>query len=242
MSVCAHSLQPSDHQHYDVCSSCGSFKHADAPAPETIYVDGYWSSPRSTIDDQVYNIDQHLEGGQTKVQSLVKHIQGSAVRCSALEIGCAPGVMLRKLHEHGYTDIHGIEAVAAWECDIHRIAGRETEARLHFGFFPALTESHPGRRFDLIVAMDVFEHSPEPERFLKECGRLLRCGGQLLLMAPLVTTAYPVPDRMFCPEHIWIHSIENMAAMLWAAGFHSVGFDSWCQGHEIATAVKGEAA
>lgn len=241
MSVCNHKWEESTkHEGYNLCLRCSTCKLIDPPDPAAIYTADYWSEERghSSIDDQVYNIDTHEENGITKAQALLKHISG-ANRACALEIGCAPGIFLKRLRDDArYTVVHGIDVPAEWECDIRRISGYD--AILHFGLFPKCTADHPGNKFDLIVAMDVFEHSPVPGPFLLECFRLLKLGGQLLMMAPLITGAYPIPERMFCPEHIWLHSIDNLAAMLGDVGFHSTVFDSWCPGHEIVSAIRGQ--
>jgi SAM-dependent methyltransferase len=43
---------------------------------------------------------------------------------------------------------------------------------------------YPDERFDLVVAMDVVEHLPEPLSFLRELVRVTRRGGRLFLTTP----------------------------------------------------------
>ncbi|MHB8876794.1 MAG: class I SAM-dependent methyltransferase [Myxococcaceae bacterium] len=43
---------------------------------------------------------------------------------------------------------------------------------------------YPDARFDLVVAMDVIEHVPEPAPWLAELARVLRPGGHLFLTTP----------------------------------------------------------
>lgn len=240
MSVCCHSFTSDpEHAGYSVCARCGSYKSLDAPAPEELYTPDYWTEARShsTFDDQVFNVDSHEENGKSKAQFILDLIRAPDRR-RALEIACAPGIMLKRLKEAGFEYVAGIEVCPEWGADIHRIAGFDAE--LHFGIFPEVTKDKPGNRFSLILASDVFEHSHAPWPFLSECHRLLKTGGQLILVLPLVTGAYPVPERMFAPaEHVYIHSMDNLAAMLGAAGFHSIGFDKWCDGHEAVSAIKG---
>lgn len=42
----------------------------------------------------------------------------------------------------------------------------------------------PGQRFDYVIASHVFEHLPDPIRFLQRCERALKPGGKLFLLLP----------------------------------------------------------
>lgn len=243
MGVCCHDFVPAaEHPEYVRCVSCGTYMSTTAPPTEQVYTADYWSHERghSTLEEQVYNCEEHLEGGKSKNDFLLSLI--SVEDCSAaLDIGCAPGTLLRRLsQDHWFDFICGIEAVADFGPAIESEVDGYADG-VSFGFFPFVTKEWDGGIFSLIVAADVFEHSHEPWPFLLECSRLLKKGGQIILMMPMVVPGEEVPARMFSPEeHVWIHSMDNLAALLGQAGFHTISFDRWCPGHETVTARKGE--
>jgi len=56
--------------------------------------------------------------------------------------------------------------------------------------------------FDTILATEVLEHVPEPERMLAEIGRVLRPGGTLILSVPLHEPLHELPYDFFRYTHI----------------------------------------
>lgn len=231
MSVCRHVWARSDKPDYDVCSHCLTFHSRAAAPPETIYTADYWSHERghSTLTEQVFNCDSHAENGKSKNQFILDLIDVED-RSAALEIGCAPGALLTRLHtEARFLFVHGIDPVM--EPSIQHTV------EVHRGFFPERTSELTAGRISLIVACDVFEHSHEPEAFLAECARLLKKGGQLILMLPLVGP--DMPERMFlAEEHVYLHNEENLALMMEDAGLSCYTSISWTAGHDVMCARR----
>lgn len=242
VSPCCHIYYPAKgHDGYEMCIGCGTYHSLTAPPPEDVYTSDYWTHEKghSTLAEQVYNCETHEEGGVSKNQYVLNLIDVTE-RTYALDIGCAPGSLLRRLREDaGFRHVFGVEMQPEYE-DALREIGRPSV--LEFGVFPGCTMRHDGDRFSLIVACDVFEHSHEPWPFLLECARLLKQGGQLILMLPLVVPGSEVPERMFAPEeHVFIHSFSNVYALLDQAGFGDMQMSRWCPGHEVLVVRKGEA-
>ena len=246
MKACLHDFVPSERELYDVCVSCGTFYSTVAPLAAEVYTQDYWTPERghSTLEEQVHNCEKHLEGGTSKNDFLLKRIAVQD-RDGALEIGCAPGALIRRLSDVGFHDVRGIDPCLPDSYEI--MPGGRSSIGVINGIFPAIADtrlrSHPisdaRAQFSLIVASDVFEHSHEPEAFLLECARLLKPGGQLLMMLPLVGLG-DIPERMFNPqEHVYLHSADNLTAMLADAGFHSTAYDRWCAGHDTVSARRG---
>lgn len=51
--------------------------------------------------------------------------------------------------------------------------------------------------FDAILCNQVLEHVPDPQRFLRECHRVLKPGGRLLLTVPFVWNEHEAPHDYF---------------------------------------------
>ncbi len=76
--------------------------------------------------------------------------------------------------------------------------------------------------FSRVVAVHVIEHLSNPQQFLRECYRVLKRGGRVLIAAPnfLSSNAYRDPD------HRHVFSFLKLRKMLREAGFvtrHSYG-------------------
>jgi SAM-dependent methyltransferase len=242
MSVCHHDFEPSTHECYDVCLKCGSFRSAVAPPPEEVYTADYWTPERghSTLEEQVWNCEEYLnEQGVSKNDFLLNRVLlPQTQRGDVLEVGCSPGALLVRLRQFGFKRVYGVDLCSSLTDEAWKAV-----ATLYFETFPGpIVRGLDAGSFDLVIASDVFEHSHRPHPFLLECARLLDKGGQLLMMMPVVgLDAAEMPERMFHPvEHVWLHSADNLTAMLGSVGFHSMTYDRWLPGHETVSAIKGD--
>ena len=238
MTPCQHTFFPCSQPDYELCSKCGTFHSTKALIPEEIYSKDYWSEKwkHSTIDEQQYNVDVHTEFGVTKNQFTLNRIVSD--KNAVLELGCAPGILLRRLREDvGFTRVVGVDTDAGYEADIRRIGSHDGE--LLFGYFPEVMVHADSWTFSCIIGLDLFEHVPKPVEFLSECHRLLTTNGQLFMMLPIVSPDEPMDARFFHPvEHIYIYSQRHVSELLQAAGFSDITFDRWTKGHETVSAIK----
>lgn len=93
-----------------------------------------------------------------------------------LDIGCGTGMMLRHLAKYG--EIWGIDKdIKAVEYSRDKVP----QAKVILGSFP---ETLPEEKFDLITALDVFEHLGDDEKALAETANLLKPNGIFLLTVP----------------------------------------------------------
>jgi len=229
---CTHIFADCEYAHYVQCTKCFTLKSTAPEKPEQLYTEAYWSGYHSTPEAQIYNIDVHLERGVTKSNYLLSQIRVSR-RDAAIDIGCFPGIFLKRLQEYGFTYVLGVDAIAIPNRLLH-LQGVTTPVLK--GFFPGVALDPA--TFDLVTSADVFEHVPDPVGFLAECYRVCAPGGQLLLVTPLIRNQ-TVEPRMLAPaEHVYIHSVEDIQEMVKDAGFHSVRVTDWTAGHDVISARK----
>lgn len=84
---------------------------------------------------------------------------------------------------------------------------------LDFVLDESLRVAAPDHSFDLVFSTQVLEHVEQPENYLKECLRLLRLGGKLVL-----TTHGIYPDHP-CPLDLHRWTADGLAALCKKSGF-----------------------
>jgi SAM-dependent methyltransferase len=224
VTVCRHTFCPDPiHEGYEQCCACGTYHSTVAPPAEDVYTPDYWSHERghSTPEEQAWNCEEYLENGISKNQYILDRIVSR--RGSVLEIGCSPGALLNRLRGE-FDTVLGV--------DVLPCPGTVTIG----GLFPDVTRDFLAiSSIDCIIGCDVLEHSHNPEGFVMECARLMKDGGQIILMLPLAVE--DIPERMFHPtEHVWLFSIDAITALLSVWGFTAIELSRWTSGHEVISA------
>ena len=190
--------------------------------------DPYWGvDGKSTLEDQRYNLEQHMNAdGISKVDYVLRRCVGE----SLLEIGCAPGSLLRVAEERGFRCI-GIEPNLAYVDAITAHSG----CTVICGEFPNVVNIPllNGCSFDSIVAMDVLEHVKDPEAFVAAALNILNPGGRLILMIParLEDGLFREQDMHF--EHIHLFSEKHLRERL-----NPIEISRWELGHEVIVVEK----
>ena len=133
-----------------------------------------------------------------------------------LDVGCSTGSLLAAV-AHAGGSIEGLD-ISQEAVEIARSAG----LCAHQG---RVETFEPTRRYEIISAFDVLEHSAEPQRFIERLHGWLQPGGHLILTLPDLRSLYPrfLMRRhwfYFWPdEHLFYFDPSTVTRLLHDAGF-----------------------
>ena len=140
-------------------------------------------------------------------------------RGKLLEVGFGNGATLARLSEFGW-DVVGVEFDAV-SVNLARSLGLDA----HLGSIE--DAAYPSGTFDAVVASHLIEHLPDPRGFLRECHRVLKAEGRLVLTTP---NASSLGHRLFTanwrglepPRHLHIFGPKALSKLARDAGFRDV--------------------
>lgn len=132
-----------------------------------------------------------------------------------LEIGFGTGAMLRHLQSLGY-ECWGIERRSA-----HDAVLTSEGMTIRSGDIADLPQAH----FDLVCAMDVFEHLEKPEilKTLKAIRSVLKPGGRLLARFPNGSSPFGLMNQAADLSHLTLLSISSFSQACSIADLRFVG-------------------
>ena len=98
-----------------------------------------------------------------------------------LDLGCGTGYLVRALAGH-YPDAEQLVGIDAAPEMVRTASATTHEDRLTFAVGVEEQIGNPDETFDLIVSTTSFDHWSDQQAGLSECARVLRPGGQLVLV------------------------------------------------------------
>ncbi len=134
-----------------------------------------------------------------------------------LEIGCGSGSLLRRLHDLGWE-------TEGQDVDPNAASVGSDDIIVHLGELNAL--ALPSESYDAVVMNHVIEHVHHPVALLRECHRLAKPGGVLVIATPNVNS---YGHKLFRdawaglqpPRHLQIFSVKSLITTANAAGWLS---------------------
>lgn len=159
-----------------------------------------------------------------------------------LEVGCGNGRQLERLVQAGW-QAQGVDFDPAAVTQARSLG---LEVRLG----DIAEQDYADGSFDAVVASHVIEHVPEPAAFLRECRRILRPDGYLVLLTP---NAAALGHRVFGsawagldpPRHLYVFSGQALDRLAAEAGFAVRSIRSrWlaAAGWSLASRLRADAA
>lgn len=202
----------------DRCESCGFMfmnPRLNDSALRALYGEDYYTGKA----EYSYHDEREAERYSAhvwnkRIEVLRRHVPGG----NLLDVGSSFGGLL-KAAAHHYTP-HGIE--------ISDYAGGHSRSLLGNAIHIGTLADHPFKNdfFSAITMIELIEHLPDPLFAIRECHRLLRKGGVLLIqtanMAGLQAKLQGSKYAYFMPGHLSYFSKRNLAGALTKAGFSRI--------------------
>lgn len=201
--------------HLARCDGCGLVATVPPPSVETI---------PSFYGPDYYGLDNKKFGPLTEIFIFLFRVARlRAVRLmgikrgTILDLGCGRGLFLRVMERFGYS---------AFGTELDESSARA--ARAHCGAqvrVGSLVDcSFDAGQFDVITAWQVFEHLHDPDVVLRECHRILRPEGALVMSVPNIESwqacwAGAGWFHLDLPRHLFHYSPATLTAMLESRGF-----------------------
>lgn len=111
------------------------------------------------------------------IRSELKYLELNFTNKKILDAGCGVGSLAEILHQDYQCQVHGCDASA------ERIKEAEKKSKdIHYFVSDITTLDIPDNHYDIIITRFVIEHTPTPEKILKELYRVLRPGGSLVII------------------------------------------------------------
>lgn len=133
-----------------------------------------------------------------------------------LDVGCGNGQFLAIMRTLGW-DVCGVDV----DEKALAVARHRFGVPVHHGMVEQV--GLPGAAFDAVTLHHVIEHVPDPVRTLRECGRVLRPGGRIVVVTPNIDS---LGHRLFrarwlgldVPRHLSVFSVRSLRRAAEAAG------------------------
>lgn len=197
-----------------VCPQCGLGRFdpmlSDAEIG-ALYTEEYYGQPGTKFRPIVERLVRAVAARHISFLS-----RGLVPGARILDVGCGRGVLFGPLADKGF-EVYGVEVNedAVRGCDPRadvRVAARLSDAAFEEGLF------------DLVVIWHVLEHLPAPAETIRECHRILKPGGRLIVAVPNFSSfqaTWSGPDwfHLDPPRHLYHFPFTALCRMVENAGF-----------------------
>ncbi len=137
-----------------------------------------------------------------------------------LDIGCGAGHLLNRIRQLGW-EVEGI--------DFDESAVKQAQNLYNLKAYTGDLKDivYPSDNFDVITLKHVIEHIPDPAELLKECYRILKTGGRLIMTTPNIQSWGHQRFQQYWrglepPRHLFLYNCSTLAAVTKKAAFEKV--------------------
>ena len=183
---------------------------------------GYWAGAYGYHTDRAPFLSRFL-GLLLYLSPIHRRETDAEVRClpavyngRLLDVGCGSGDWLLAMRDRGWV-------VEGLDFDEKAVAAAQQRG-MHVRLGSLEQQQYPDNSFDAVTLSHVIEHVPDPVQTVRECLRVLKPGGRLVLFTP---NSDSLSHRVFKrdwrglepPRHLHIFSLGSMDQLLVRTGF-----------------------
>ena len=143
---------------------------------------------------------------------LSNHLAGRGPQ-RILDVGCGGGLFFDRLGELG--EVEGVEIDVSMRTGIEAI-----DSRIHWGTVGTLPE---GRRYDVVLLLDVLEHSADPESLLGFVLGVLAPGGLTVITVPAFPILWTNHDEV--NQHLRRYTKRSLQALTSRLGLRALSLN-----------------
>jgi len=205
----------------NMCMKCGLVFLSPRMSPkelERYYEDNVFSRQFRGDATPSYEMIQLREQRAERKYCLIKPYLSSIPDRRILEIGCSNGYLLKRLEEEGY-HVFGIDPSSGFLEYAKQVYGLNVSK----GMFPEDISDKWGKRYGLIVALHVLEHTHNPRAILEEIYTHLHEEGFAVIEVPdiarIADTRLYIHSATFQKSHLWDFSAYTLTRLMNDCGF-----------------------
>ncbi|HEV2391242.1 MAG TPA: class I SAM-dependent methyltransferase [Verrucomicrobiae bacterium] len=162
-------------------------------------------------------------GGRDELDAAAMHLPAPRGPARVLDVGCGSGVLLARMQRFGW-EVEGVEVDPGGVA-----AARARGVPVRLGTLEQQT--YPDDSFHAIHSAHVIEHVHDPLRLLRECRRILKPGGALVLLTPNIESWGHRRFReawlnLDPPRHLALFSMKTLRRALEQSGLRVKRLDT----------------